>query len=36
MRYLHADLDLDQPRPELTPEEMRAGPTNTSEKQSNT
>lgn len=26
MRYLHADLDLDQPRPELTPEEMRAGP----------
>lgn len=26
MRYLHADLDLDQPRPELTREEMRSGP----------
>ncbi len=26
VRYLYAELDLDQPRPELTPEEMRAGP----------
>lgn len=26
MRYLHADLDLDQPRPRLTPDELRSGP----------
>lgn len=26
MRYLHADLELDQPRPMLTPDEMRSGP----------